>query len=662
MENNFLRHVAEWREMNQTGRFAEARQYYFERLFDEVIENFVKQSSNIPPIGSNIDVLFSVLGFTPEPIILAARALNPKRHIIFHDSGVKFNEDNMRYLSRFLPNGFEKIELPEDSFATIYDVFKSRMALTAGRNYVINITGGKKSMVAAASIFARDFNASVIYVDYQDYDANLRRPIPGTEYLNVVYSPLRDLPELFHIGMNNVSIIDSQRELQDSNELNFVDTSLSISSQNDNEKDLETLISVTKADTSEDKSGRTENIIEFLTKNDWDSLKKYLDKNLHGPYVRKIQTDIIDIITSTKSAKSYWEIVSFLTAYDPSVFLGAIAKADSSNIYNLNTGYNSEILDAIIHNAFQCSSKLKYAIDLLMPCRASLTEEQKDYIMSSCKGLASSDAFYALFKLTRVNLSVSIDYLLNINSSAAAFTLYKIFSDGQKNGMLNQDSNIESLRPRNVAECCAKMQKIDSFAFQIASLLIKNRILSKGRIDRILLNAIEQNGYDGFRNYISAKEQSIKSEKIASSLTKGDLLNKLRFIKSLDNYYLFVDNDSQSYALLEKSLISKRPSTDIIYQATILDMKIHREKRVFFVTMRDDLSKNPQPPLINTGALLEISFSQNKNGEWNLVKNNYSRILSMEIVSKPQQIDYRKKQQVKVLRSIDFFTYEVVII
>lgn len=665
MENSFQRHVAEWKEMNQTGRFAEARQYYFEQLFDEIIDDFVKQTSHTATLGSNVDVLFSVLGFTPEPIILAARALNPKHHIIFHDSGVKFNEDNMRYLSKFLPKGFEKIELPEESFATIYDVFKSRMALTVGRNYVINITGGKKSMVAAASIFARDFNASVIYVDvdYHDYDANLRRPIPGTEYLNVVYSPLRDLPELFHIGMKNASIVDSRRGLQDSNEHIFVDTTLNNSSQNDNKKDLETSISsVTKADTSEYKGWKDENIIEFVTKNDWDSLKKYLDKNLHGPDVRKIQTDIISIITSTKSAKSYWEIVNFLIAYDPSVFLGAIAKADISSINNLNSGYNSEILDAIIHNAFQCSSKLKYAIDLLMPCRASLTKEQKDYIMSSCKGLTSSDAFYALFKLTRVNLSVSINYLLNINSSAAAFTLYKIFSDGQKNGMLNEDSNIESLRPRNVAECCAKMQKIDSFAFHIASLLIKNRILSKGRIDRILLNAIEQNGYDGFRNYISAKEQSIRSEKIASSLTKGDLLNKLRFIKSLDNYYLFVDNDSQSYALLEKSLISTMPSTDIIYQATILDVKIHREKKVFFVTTGDDLSKNPQPPLINIGALLEISFSQNKNGEWNLVKNNYSRILSMEIVSKSQQIDCRKKQQVKVLRSIDFFTYEVVII
>lgn len=40
MENNFLIHVNEWRQMNQTGRFVEARQFYFDELFEEVVENF----------------------------------------------------------------------------------------------------------------------------------------------------------------------------------------------------------------------------------------------------------------------------------------------------------------------------------------------------------------------------------------------------------------------------------------------------------------------------------------------------------------------------------------------------------------------------------------------------------------------------------------------
>lgn len=215
MKTNFQEHVSEWYEMTRMGRFAEARQYYFDELFDEVITNFEDKISSCWPLelvlndpimaqsdNKQVDVLFSILGCTPEPIILAARALHPKRHIIFHDKGVTNHEDNLRFLPKFLPEGFDKIELPDESFRTIYTALKQQMALNAGRNYTVNVTGGKKSMVAAASIFARDFNSSIIYVDYEKYDSNIRRPLPGFEFLNVVYSPICDLPEILPLFKN----------------------------------------------------------------------------------------------------------------------------------------------------------------------------------------------------------------------------------------------------------------------------------------------------------------------------------------------------------------------------------------------------------------------------------------------------------------------------
>lgn len=195
MENNFENHILEWKEMNMKGRFVEARQFYFEKLFPEVIDNFVDKT--IWPL-EKVDVLFSVLGYTPEPIILAHKALNPRRHIIFHDKSVTHNEDNVRYLPQFLDDGFLKIEFADETFYSIYEALKEQMALNPGKNYTINVTGGKKSMVASAAIFGRDYSASIIYIDYDIYDPNLRRPLPGTEKMNIVYSPYLNLPELFH--------------------------------------------------------------------------------------------------------------------------------------------------------------------------------------------------------------------------------------------------------------------------------------------------------------------------------------------------------------------------------------------------------------------------------------------------------------------------------
>ena len=666
MENNFQRHVAEWRDMNQMGRFAEARQYYFEQLFEEVIDNFIKRNGILFPDGSNIDVLFSVLGFTPEPIILAARALNPKRHIIFHDSGVKFNEDNMRYLSRFLNNGFEKIELPDESFATIYDIFKSKMALTAGRNYAINVSGGKKSMVAAASIFARDFNFSVIYVDYKDYDANLRRPIPGTEYLNVVYTPLRDLPELFHIGINNNSEDDQLKEAGETSSIvkeKTATSKLPLESEFQNDEEHKSVTEYSLEDRPLEQEYKAEQSLTDLLKNsNWTALKDYLNRNLHDSNIPKIQGEITEALSSFTSPNKYWDAVNELLSYDSVIFLGAVVKANAIKISTLGKDIDSQVLDSIITHSFESSSKLKFALDLLMPCKALLSKEQKVFIMDKCVGLPSSDLFYALFKLTGVNPSVSIIYLLNINSTAAAFTLYKVLADGQRNGMLREDSAIESLRPSEVAKLCAQMQASESYAFRIAALLIKNRVLLKGRVDRILINEIEQNGFEGFHSYIMKKEQALKSERIVSSLSTGSVLTKLRFIKSLDNHYLFVDSESQSYALLDKRMTKKAPATDVLYQAFVIDLRKWNDKKVCFVSFDEEHMNLPYTPLVNIGTIIDVNFSQGKDGKWYLVKNNYCKLLTIKIVSRPKLFDYRKKQQAKILQQIDFFTYKVAIL
>lgn len=97
-----------------------------------------------------------------------------------------------------LRSDYHLIELQDESFNCIYETLKEQMLLYPSEDYVLDITGGKKSMVASASIFGRDYNFNIPYVDYEKYDPNLRRPLPGTELLNIVYSPLRDLPEYFH--------------------------------------------------------------------------------------------------------------------------------------------------------------------------------------------------------------------------------------------------------------------------------------------------------------------------------------------------------------------------------------------------------------------------------------------------------------------------------
>lgn len=187
--------VNEWLRLSESGHVAEAEDFYYNTLFHDVIDEFCERNLK-PQVRCN--VLFSILGYSPEPIILTQRALNPEVHIIF-TTDIKDNEASKKirsYLSTYLTSEFEIIEIEDASFGSIYTSLKDQMNLHPSQDYVIDITGGKKSMVATAAIFGRDYNCNVVYVDYDKYNPQIRKPLPGSERLNYVYTPAIDLPEI----------------------------------------------------------------------------------------------------------------------------------------------------------------------------------------------------------------------------------------------------------------------------------------------------------------------------------------------------------------------------------------------------------------------------------------------------------------------------------
>lgn len=191
MENE-IPYLKEWLELAGSGNFQKANELYFEKLFGAVIENFqTKNSDRILSQG----VLFSILGFSPEPIILTAKVVNPVKHVIFTTNN---KTDGNDYLEKYLGADFEMVYLHEESFETIYRALKEQLLLSPTTSQVtLDITGGKKSMVASAAIFGKDFGCRIVYVDFENYIKDLRKPMPGSEILNIVYDPYLNQPEIF---------------------------------------------------------------------------------------------------------------------------------------------------------------------------------------------------------------------------------------------------------------------------------------------------------------------------------------------------------------------------------------------------------------------------------------------------------------------------------
>lgn len=181
-------HIQHWIELSRMGKAEEAEKFYFENIFDDVIIRFKEKYSQ----KRENELLVSLLGFSPEPIILTAKALNPETHLIISNP---VKEEIIQILDKYLLNNYRLVILEKDDFQTIYKTIKESLNDYPTRNITIDITGGKKSMVASASIFGKDYGSRIVYVDFAEYLKDLRKPVPCTELLNIVYNPVRDQPE-----------------------------------------------------------------------------------------------------------------------------------------------------------------------------------------------------------------------------------------------------------------------------------------------------------------------------------------------------------------------------------------------------------------------------------------------------------------------------------
>lgn len=180
--------IQKWIELSRNGKPVEAEKFYYDKIFDSVIESFCKKHSDNRP-G---ELLVSLLGFSPEPIILTAKALKPETHLIISNP---VKQEIIDILNDYLEGDFKLVTLEKDDFKTIYKTIKETLSDYPTRNITIDITGGKKSMVASAAIFGKDYGSKIVYVDFAEYIKDLRKPMPGTEYLNMVYNPSKDQPE-----------------------------------------------------------------------------------------------------------------------------------------------------------------------------------------------------------------------------------------------------------------------------------------------------------------------------------------------------------------------------------------------------------------------------------------------------------------------------------
>lgn len=168
-----------------------------------------------PSLGhARPDIVFLLCGMSPQPLLVSVLAHQPRRVRLIAsrtEAGRHAACEVERCLEELRANGRidcfveRSVEIAASDPAEAYVELRTAIRGTLREHGVedlervrLDITGGKKTMVAAAYLVAAELGIATTYVDSEEYDEEARQPVPCTSILRRLDDPtgafrLRDL-------------------------------------------------------------------------------------------------------------------------------------------------------------------------------------------------------------------------------------------------------------------------------------------------------------------------------------------------------------------------------------------------------------------------------------------------------------------------------------
>jgi len=145
--------------------------------------------SDTKPVSERPEVLLMLVGTSPEPLIISIGKLRPERvHFICTTDSEKYI-DRVVSESKLVPSQTDKTVMTGLETQETYGAVKDLRGRYSGKVMALDITGGKKAMVAGATLAGFLLDLPVYYVDFREFDPEKRRPKPGSEFLARLPNP-----------------------------------------------------------------------------------------------------------------------------------------------------------------------------------------------------------------------------------------------------------------------------------------------------------------------------------------------------------------------------------------------------------------------------------------------------------------------------------------
>jgi Csm6 HEPN domain len=172
----------------------QATRFRFEAMLPEIIRR-ARENSRATARPA-VDLLVSLSGFSPAATILAYELLEPARLFVISslgtDRSIDVIHEHLVRPGKLPARNFRHQPCDGTDPLAIYRLVKDEVAAATAATdrpaAIIDITGGKKVMSAAAALVAWRLDLRLCYVD-SAYDPELRQPVPGSERLLILENP-----------------------------------------------------------------------------------------------------------------------------------------------------------------------------------------------------------------------------------------------------------------------------------------------------------------------------------------------------------------------------------------------------------------------------------------------------------------------------------------
>jgi hypothetical protein len=187
-----------WLKLLQADNEAAALEFYCKQIMPELLPILQKQFRETYNQEPKYDGLISLLGFTPDTVILASQFVKPETLVVIHTKETKGFLDTVLHYCGIPVASFFHESFSESPNTDIYRALEAALKrFPKGSRIAIELTGGKKTMGGALAIASGLLDIDLLYIDYSKYMPELRKPRPESQYVQLVGNPLKLPVDLF---------------------------------------------------------------------------------------------------------------------------------------------------------------------------------------------------------------------------------------------------------------------------------------------------------------------------------------------------------------------------------------------------------------------------------------------------------------------------------